>query len=124
LKSPAHSNLGQGVSLPGRALTVNRWGLWKPPCRPRKATAGANTLRIEITNLGSNRMIDDERMHSSAARFEKIEKSPAMLAYASLVEWPEWFLEKQPRSTGRNAFSTGQHRNTKDELLLSGLNGP
>jgi len=79
-----------------------------------------NKLEIEVTNVWSNRLIGDEQ---EPADTDWLPGDYWKGLY--LKEFPDWFLNKEPRpSKGRYCFSTWNYF-TKDSLLIpSGLLGP
>ena len=90
--------------------------LWKAPFRVNATgimKAGANDIRIEVTNRWVNRLIGDEEL-------------PPDVEWAGkrLKEWPKWFLEGKTSPTGRIAFTTWHHWYKGDPLKPAGLIGP
>jgi hypothetical protein len=100
------------VSLNGHDYGV----LWKPPFRVNvtaAAKAGANELRVKVTNLWPNRLIGDEQLPSDREWDGK-----------QLAAWPQWLLDGKPSPTGRLTFTTWHHWTKDSALLESGLLGP
>jgi len=100
------------VTLNGQPLGV----LWKPPFRVNLtgvAHAGANALRVKVTNLWPNRLIGDEQLPNDREWSGK-----------QLTAWPQWVLDGKPSPTGRLTFTTWHHWTKDDALLDSGLIGP
>ena len=100
------------VSLNGHDYGV----LWKPPFRVNvtaEARAGANELRVKVTNLWPNRLIGDEQLASDREWDGK-----------QLAGWPQWMLDGKPSPTGRLTFTTWHHWTKDSRLLESGLLGP
>ncbi|MBR5025217.1 MAG: hypothetical protein IKX48_09130, partial [Victivallales bacterium] len=90
--------------------------LWKAPFRVNATgimKAGANDIRIEVTNRWVNRLIGDEELPPDVEWNGK-----------RLKEWPKWFLEGKPSPTGRIAFTTWHHWYKGDPLKPAGLIGP
>jgi hypothetical protein len=90
---------------------------WKPPYRvdiSRAVQPGKNELEIEVVNLWINRMIGDEQLplDSNWKDFE------------TLLEWPDWFKNRKPRTSGRYTFTTARHYKKDTPLVPSGLLGP
>jgi hypothetical protein len=108
------------VRLNGRDLGVAWCAPWSVSVPPGVLRATGNQLEIEVTNTWANRLIGDEQEppdcewapgHMSGGRF--------------LKEFPDWFLQKQPRpSKGRYCFTTWNYFTKDSPLLRSGLLGP
>jgi alpha-L-rhamnosidase len=79
-----------------------------------------NLLEIEITNVWANRLIGDEQEPADC------EWIPGYIDNGmSLKEFPDWFLNKQPRpSKGRYCFTTWNYFTKDSPLISSGLIGP
>ncbi len=101
------------VTLNGKDLGV--W--WKPPFAAEVTSvlkAGANTLRVEVTNLWTNRLIGDEQYPPDCEWNGK-----------PLKKWPDWFSKHEPRPVPqRLTFTTWAHWSKDDQPLESGLLGP
>ncbi|MEI7575398.1 MAG: glycosyl hydrolase [Armatimonadota bacterium] len=101
------------VRLNGKPVAT----LWKSPFRvdiTDFAKPGANTLEVDVTNLWTNRLIGDEQF-------------PDDMGWdgAVLKDWPQWFLNHQPRpEPRRKTFTTWRHNFKDTQLLPSGLLGP
>ncbi len=101
------------VTLNGRELGV----LWKEPFTiniTRAAKAGANELKVKVTNLWPNRIIGDEQL-------------PPDVEWngVTLKGWPDWLVKNEPRpKTGRYTFTTWKYWSKDSKLLESGLLGP
>ena len=81
-----------------------------------------NQLVIEVTNVWANRLIGDEQQPADC------EWLPSQYFYNSgyqLKEFPDWFLNKQPRpSKKRYCFTTWNYFEKNSPLVASGLVGP
>lgn len=79
-----------------------------------------NLLVIEVTNVWANRLIGDEQEPADC------EWIPGYISGGySLKEFPDWFLNKQPRpSKGRYCFTTWNYFTKDSPLISSGLLGP
>ncbi len=96
------------VTLNGRDLGV----LWTPPWQVRITgfiKRRSNHLRIDVANLWINRLIGDE-----TKPFDGIVNG----------KWPEWLVNKVPRTSGRYTFTTHHYYKKGDPLSESGLLGP
>ena len=84
--------------------------------------AKGNSLTIEVTNVWANRLIGDEQEPDDC------EWLPNQYFYNSgkyLKEFPDWFLNNQPRpSKGRYCFTTWNYFSKDSPLVQSGLIGP
>lgn len=81
----------------------------------------ANKLEIEVTNIWANRLIGDEQ---EPADIEWV-LGPLGLGAHYLKEFPDWFLNKQPRpSKERFCFTTWNYFDKNSPLISSGLLGP
>jgi hypothetical protein len=90
---------------------------WKPPYRvdiSRAVRAGENSLEIDTVNLWINRMIGDEQLPLDGNWKD----------FETLLEWPAWFKQGEPRSSGRYTFTTARHYKKDTPLVPSGLLGP
>jgi hypothetical protein len=90
---------------------------WKPPYRidiTEAVRPGENKLEIDVVNTWINRMIGDEFMPEDSDWFN----------WETLKEWPEWFLNNEPRPSGRYTFTSARHYTSNDTLVPSGLLGP
>ena len=71
--------------------------------------SGNNLVEIEVANLWPNRLIGDEQFPDDGIKDNK---------------WPEWLINKQPRTSGRFTFTTSKFYKRDSPLLKSGLIGP
>ncbi len=110
------------IKINGKDLGV----VWTAPWRIR-VPAGllkpkGNKLQIEVTNVWANRLIGDEQQPADC------EWLPNQYFYNSgqeLKEFPDWFLNKQPRpSSKRYCFTTWNYFDKDSPLVPSGLVGP
>ena len=101
------------VRLNGKPVAT----LWKSPFRvdiTDFAKSGMNALEVDVTNLWTNRLIGDEQF-------------PDDMGWngSQLRDWPQWFLNHQPRpEPRRKTFTTWRHNYKNTPLLPSGLLGP
>ena len=95
---------------------------WKVQIPRGLLKAGGNELVIRVTNVWANRLIGDEQQPPD------MEWLPNMYFYNSgnyLKEFPDWFLQHQPRpSKGRYTFTTWNYFDKTSPLISSGLLGP
>jgi hypothetical protein len=90
---------------------------WKPPYRvdiSGALTPGENQVEIDVVNTWVNRMIGDEHLPEDCH----------WLDWEILSEWPAWFLNNEPRPSGRYTFTTAKHYTKDDPLMPSGMLGP
>ena len=100
---------------------VNLGVQWAPPFQLRITPAlktGLNHLEIEITNLWESRLIGDEQLPDDCEWIAIPGRGWQMR------KWPDWFVEKKPRPSGRIAFATWRYYTKDDPLPPSGLIGP
>ncbi|MDP9038714.1 MAG: hypothetical protein M3O02_05485 [Acidobacteriota bacterium] len=111
------------------AVTVNNKKLgvvWTSPWRidiSSAVVAGQNSIEIAVTNVWANRLIGDEQ---EPADITWQMGDPVLKGGYFLKEFPDWFLNNQPRpSSSRYTFTTWNYFHKKDTPLLpSGLLGP
>ena len=83
---------------------------------------GENKLEIAVTNVWANRLIGDEQQPADMLWQEG---DPHFHSGYSLKEFPDWFLQGEPRpSRGRYAFTTWNYFTRESPLVASGLLGP
>ncbi|MBC7686962.1 MAG: hypothetical protein H7211_02150 [Aquabacterium sp.] len=123
---PLYINLGQVNHIARVKINkVDMGVVWTAPWTV-KIPAGvlktkANKLEIEVTNVWANRLIGDEQ---ETADIEWV-PWPLGLGALYLKEFPDWFLNKQPRpSKGRFCFTTWNYFDKNSPLISSGLLGP
>jgi hypothetical protein len=78
-----------------------------------------NVLVVEVTNVWANRLIGDDQEPADC------EWLPGHREGHFLKEFPDWFLNNQPRpSAGRYCFTTWDYFDKNSPLVPSGLLGP
>jgi alpha-L-rhamnosidase len=115
------------VNLNGKALGV----VWTAPWQIKIPTGllknKDNLLQIEITNVWANRLIGDEQQPQDCEWLPG-HMGDVIKGYNSgqfLKQFPQWFLNKQPRpSQGRYCFTTWNYFDKNSQLVSSGLLGP
>jgi hypothetical protein len=104
------------VIVNGKDLGV----LWMSPFRmdiSSAIVAGQNELRIEVTNLWTNRLIGEERFPDTSGYTAD--------ANVPEKEMPAWFVNNEPQPAGRRTtFTTQPFYKATDPLVSSGLLGP
>lgn len=101
------------LRLNGKSLGI----LWKEPYRvdiTKALIKGNNKLEISVTNLWPNRMIGDEHLPKENKYDEN----------GFIVEFPDWYLNNQPKPGQRITFSAWNNFKKTDPLLEAGLLGP
>jgi len=108
------------IVLNGKELGVVWTAPWQIQIPQHLLKSGSNQLRIEVTNVWANRLIGDEQEPADC------EWLPGHLTGGnSLKEFPDWFLNKQPRpSKNRYCFTTWNYFKKESPLVPSGLLGP
>lgn len=108
------------VYLNGKDLGVVWTAPWQVKLPGGVLKNKANQLTIEVTNVWANRLIGDEQEPADC------EWLPGHMNSGSfLKEFPDWFLNKQPRpSKGRYCFTTWNYFTKSSPLVSSGLLGP
>lgn len=91
--------------------------LWKEPYAADITAfvqSGQNQIKIEVTNLWSNRLIGDEWLpvENNYSKHKFIE------------QLPDWFVNNDKKPGDRKAFSVWRHFEKTEPLLESGLLGP
>lgn len=106
-------NLGKVKNLATIVINGKEAGiLWTSPWNLNISDLikeGTNKLEIKVANLWVNRLIGDE-----------------FLPYDGVNngQWPEWLVNKTPRTSGRYAFSSCDYYTKESPLSESGLLGP
>lgn len=109
------------VMLNGKDLGVVWTAPWKVNLPAGLLKEKGNMLEIQITNVWANRLIGDEQ---EPADCEWIQGSYGN-AGGYLREFPDWFLNNQPRpSKNRYCFTTWNYFTKDSPLVSSGLLGP
>ncbi|MDN3582988.1 glycosyl hydrolase [Mucilaginibacter flavus] len=97
--------------------------VWTAPWRikvPVSQLKTVNQLKIEVSNVWANRLIGDEQEPADCEWLPGHQKGGEYLK-----EFPDWFLQNNPRpSSGRFCFTTWKYFDKKSELVASGLLGP
>jgi hypothetical protein len=96
------------VRINGKDMGV----VWTTPFQLKITDAihpGNNQVEIEVANLWPNRLIGDEQFPDDGIKDNK---------------WPEWLINKKPRTSGRFTFTTSKFYKRDSPLLKSGLIGP
>lgn len=105
-------NIAARVILNGKDLGV----LWKAPFTVDATSAlkkGKNTIKIEITNQWTNRLIGDEN-YPNVSGYE-----------LSMDKMPDWYINNEPANLGeRSTFTVYPFYGQGDELIPAGLIGP
>lgn len=110
------------VSIAARIYINNkeRGVLWIAPFKTDITDAlvtGKNDIRIEVTNLWSNRLIGDEGFPDTSG-FEKATHVPTNKMVG-------WYVQNKPMPAGqRTTFTTQNFYKSTDPLVSSGLIGP
>ena len=115
------------VYINGKDLGVIWTAPWQIKIPPGILKNKNNQLKIEVTNVWSNRLIGDEQEFDDC-KWLPGHMDDVIKEYNSghyLKEFPKWFLKKQPRpSLGRFCFTTWNYFNKTSPLTSSGLLGP
>jgi hypothetical protein len=108
------------VKLNNTDLGVVWTAPWKIKIPSALLKPTGNLLIIEVTNVWANRLIGDEQEPADC------EWIPGYISGGnSLKEFPDWFLNKQPRpSKSRYCFTTWNYFTKDSPLISSGLLGP
>ncbi len=108
------------VTLNGQDLGVVWTAPWGVALPDKLLKSKGNELKIEVTNVWANRLIGDEQEPADC------EWLPGHMQSGNfLKEFPDWFLNKQPRpSKGRYCFTTWNYFTKASPLVSSGLLGP
>jgi hypothetical protein len=110
------------VFLNGKDLGVVWTAPWRIQMPYSVLKKQDNQLVVEVTNVWANRLIGDEQQPADC------EWLPNQYFYnsgAALKEFPDWFLNKQPRpSSKRYCFTTWNYFDKDAPLVPSGLVGP
>ena len=108
------------VMLNGKNLGVVWTAPWHIKIPAGLLKSNGNQLVIEVTNVWANRLIGDEQ---EPADMEWL--TGHMNSGNFLKEFPDWFLNNQPRpSKGRYCFTTWNYFTKNSPLVSSGLLGP
>lgn len=125
---PGETYLDLGVVNHVARVFVNNQDLgviWTAPWRVQIPAgllkAKGNQLVVEVTNVWANRLIGDEQEPADQEWLPgHLDKNTGYLK-----EFPDWFLNKQPRpSKGRYCFTTWNYFTKDSPLVSSGLLGP
>jgi hypothetical protein len=121
-------DLGEVFYIGHLKLNGNNLGiLWKKPFREDitgHVKKGTNRLEIAVTNLWPNRLIGDEQ-YPEDQKWKGNVLNRRVWGGKYLAEWPEWFINDEPRPySNRVTFTTWKHWDENDPLITSGLLGP
>jgi hypothetical protein len=110
------------ITMNGKKLGV----VWTAPWHIDISSAtlpGMNTIEIAVANVWANRLIGDEQQPADVVWEEG---DPKLGGGYFMKQFPEWFLQKEPRpSKGRYTFTTWNYFHDKNSPLApSGLMGP
>jgi hypothetical protein len=109
------------VSINGKHLGVVWTAPWSIEVSGAMTTA-VNEIEIAVTNVWANRLIGDEQQPADV--LWEI-GDPVIHSGQFLKEFPEWFLNNEPRpSAGRYTFTTWNYFTKDSALESSGLLGP
>ncbi|MGQ1783641.1 glycosyl hydrolase [Saccharicrinis sp. GN24d3] len=105
-------NIAAKVFINGKDLGV----IWMAPYRVDVTDAlkrGKNTIKIEVTNQWTNRLIGDEQFPNETGFDRKADMMP------------DWFLNNEPAPINqRSTFTITNFYNKKSKLIPAGLCGP
>jgi len=104
------------VFLNGKELGI----VWKSPFEldvTDTIKPGHNELIVEVANLWVNRLIGDEQYPDDC-------EWKVYSDNFTMPQWPEWFVNNQPRPTSRVTFFPYKHHSADAKLVKSGLLGP
>ena len=109
------------VFVNNRDLGVVWTAPWRVQLPADLLKAKGNQIVIEVTNVWANRLIGDEQEPADQVWLPgHLDKNSGYLK-----EFPDWFLNKQPRpSKGRYCFTTWNYFTKDSPLVSSGLLGP
>ena len=110
------------VTLNGGNLGV----LWKPPFRVDISDAvreGQNRLEIKVTNLWTNRLIGDAKLHPDP-ELDYSPNRPGWSAAGPLATLPDWVRNGGRSPVGRTSFVLWGFYGGDEPLMESGLLGP
>lgn len=113
------------VWLNGQSLGIVWCAPWRVTIPNGLLKEKENELKIEVVNLWPNRMIGDEQLSEDSefihsAGWDIHSRAKTML----LTSYPDWLMNKTPRSSGRYSFSSLKLWSKDSPLLPSGLLGP
>ncbi|MCH2113693.1 MAG: hypothetical protein MK171_02100 [Pirellulales bacterium] len=104
------------VKVNGKSLGI----VWKSPFTLDLTGAiksGPNELVVEATNLWVNRLVGDEQFADDCEwKFYSGDYT--------MEQWPDWFINNEPRPTKRMTFFPYKHHVADTKLPKSGLLGP
>jgi hypothetical protein len=108
------------VRINGRDLGVVWTAPWSVSIPAGLLKPHGNRLEIEVTNVWANRLIGDEQEPPDC------EWLPGHMGHGGfLKQFPDWFVQGQPRpSKGRYCFTTWNYFTKDSPLVSSGLLGP
>ena len=104
------------VKVNGKSLGI----VWKSPFTLDLTGAiksGPNELVVEATNLWVNRLVGDEQFADDCEwKFYSGDYT--------MEQWPDWFINNEPRPTKRMTFFPYKHHVADTKLPKTGLLGP
>lgn len=110
------------VTVNGRAFPV----LWRAPWQldvTDAVRAGANELRIRITNTWVNRLVGDEHLPEDTT-WRPVKAYASDHPVAAANAWPAWVTEGGVSPNGRQTFTAMKIVHRDSPLMESGLLGP
>lgn len=107
------------VKLNGKDIGVVWTAPWSAAIPDGLLKEKGNELVIEVTNVWANRLIGDEQLPDDCEWTGGPRGNGKFLK-----SFPDWFVKKQARPTGRIGFTTWNYFNKDSQPVSSGLLGP